>query len=135
MSNTNWIEMAKQKPTEADAPVWAESPRWHEPEKLRLFWRVEDLLDARALPARNWKPAKADIPPPPAEPTQRERDNNSLIMYSLSKGPLPQQCFEFWHAALAWERAEIMALVKQHIDAGQSDWLTVQLRARCTPAK
>lgn len=119
MTTTNdWIKMSDRKPTEADLPVWAESPKWVEPEKPRLIWSLSVLFSPNCIPARSWKTAR-DIPAPPKEQTQRERDEAAFKEFCEDTEAAQHNgaCSPSWHAALAWERAEIAKLISETIPA------------------
>ena len=130
---TDWIKMTDRQPTETDLPVWA---YYADRENKYEFYMSGYAPKA----CTHWRPAKDDVPEPPQmeptqmEPPQRERDNLALANYAEEHGMNPLFSGRtFWHAALAYERSEVLKLT---VDVGQASWYTLksaieQIRARC----
>lgn len=104
---SDWIKMSDRQPTEKDLPV-----EYYSQNNLfsdRRWIRFHSLRDWRT--ATHWRHHES-VPLPPAEPTQHEKDVaawNNLIC-SNSEYPYPRNA---WHAALAYERAEVAALLEE----------------------
>ena len=99
--------MTDRAPTEADLPLWA----WFAYDKeCRGPYLFDEQLCMDGI--THWRPAKADIPEPPREETQRDRDEAAWIEWRDSdpQGGLPF-ADETWHAALAYERGEVLKLL------------------------
>lgn len=117
--------MTDRAPTEADLPVW-----------------VSDTKDGQVtflaiLPCHvwtHWRPAKDDMPEPPREETQADKD---CAAYRLWMGNLRCKDEDLcWHAALAYERAEVAKMLPPPIS--ESVWsmrdvydAIESIRARC----
>jgi hypothetical protein len=112
---TDWIKMTDRRPTEQDLPVWAyktgEQPYLCAITKPHSYWT-------------HWRPAKADIPEPPREETQWDKDESAFRRYNHSGNGCSQSAAftgwtkalnEYWHAALAYERAEVAKMLPKVI--------------------
>lgn len=103
---TDWIKMQDRRPTEQDLPVWA----WFAYDKeCRGPYLFDEQLCMDGV--THWRPAKDDIPEPPKpEPTQRERDQGEFNAWWDPLRNVPH-CADAWHAALAYERAEVAKML------------------------
>lgn len=133
-NNDGWILMSERKPTKADFPVWCHQrnatdqlPTWIE-------------HDAEWFPFRlvtHWKPAAADIPAPPREKTQGEADDAAFQEWREVAPASP--AYMAWHAALAYERAEVNKMLpdRPQIEPGRGELVAVieAIRARCGGGK
>ncbi len=130
--NTQWIKTSDRAPTEQDLPVWA----YHDKDKRVV------LFPCGLAPKlyTHWRPAKADIPEPPQEETQRTKDINAYcawadredvrlsVMSSTASNAAP------WHAALAYEReqvAKMLAPIATSFLDMHSCEIIEAIRARC----
>jgi hypothetical protein len=126
-TKTDWIKMTDRRPTKADFPVWA----WtgiNGP----ILYTVEPPSHMT-----HWRPAKDDIPEPPkAEPTLKERDHDAYVQWLNDRTSSEDSA---WHAALAYERAEVAKMLPPE-RSDLSNWDTVAhaayastkaIRARC----
>lgn len=132
----DWIKRADRDFTDTDFPIWigkADTKQvqlWMHSHTMR---RCEPLWDT----CTHWKPARPDFPPPPPNgPTQAQKDGEAFHDffksngYSLSWMPHPNAA---WHAALAYERAEVLKLVAPFADNREADESLKAIRKRCTP--
>lgn len=132
-NNDRWIKASERKATEDDLPVWVcdRGGRRH-------------LFDG-CLPGdvwEYWKPAAADIPAPPKEPTQDERDTDARRDWIDKTEVRFVTVGNAWHAALAYERAEVSKLlppVRPLVSYGTGITAATDsveaIRARCGGAK
>lgn len=115
MTTTNdWIKSADRLPMGPFAQVWA---FWKDgtvslsKKPADESWQHWCEVMESALVA--WQPC--DIPAPPKEQTQRERDEAAYKAWldgvTISA---PYHVRSDWHAALAWERAEIAKLLAEY---------------------
>jgi hypothetical protein len=132
MTTTNdWIKMSERKPTEADLPLILgrnNSYGW----TMQYCYETLVCLDDWT----HWFP-QSRPPAPPKEQTQRERDEAAYMTWfittDLSAGYNTRWA---WHAALAWERAEIAKMLAEYnINYPTEHWTAFaeKLRARLRP--
>lgn len=129
MKTETWIKTSERAPTEADLPVWV----FFANDKSD---RGPHLLDG--VPAvvgfTHWRPAKDDVPEPPREEAQADRDENALSRWATGRSIVDAFAMRAtWHAALAYERAEV---AKMRPDTDYASWDTLNratsaIRARC----
>ena len=135
--NTQWIKTADRAPTEADLPVWLQldkgSAFFHESVNGVTLMEAPRMLIFVTAGSIAWRPAKADIPEPPREETQRDNDCKAYTKWFLNN---PAYAEAAWHAALAYERAEVAKMLPPPLS---KNTLTVRetynaieaIRARC----
>lgn len=104
-TNNDWIKMSERKPTEADLPIWLYTPTPLDVDNnLGMPIQIWMKEVPRCLDFTHWRPAKPDIPAPPApEPTQREEDEAAALEYIRYNSWSAQS---IWHAALAYRDAQ-----------------------------
>lgn len=106
-TKNDWIKMTDRRPTEQDLPVWV--------------WPFGDngapvifhnLAFSGNSSVSHWRSAAQDIPEPPREETQEEKDRKAFNGFwcNNTSSPLPFG-EDAWHAALAWERAEVAKIL------------------------
>lgn len=115
MTTTNdWIKRSDREVTATDCPVWY-AQQLGGAVDVRMSFNAEYIHGYDSI--THWRPAKADIPAPPKEPTQRERDEAAFAGWDKSGDGYSWHTQSggnrrsTWHAALAWERAEIAKLL------------------------
>lgn len=94
--------MTDREPTEDDLPVWAYRKDIGWPE---VFFTI--------IPNgwTHWRPAKDDVPEPPKmELTQPEKDCAACNAWYKKADSV--SCLEAWHAALAYEREQVLQLAR-----------------------
>lgn len=104
---TDWIKMTDRAPTEADLPVWA----WFAYDKeCRGPYLFDEQLCMDGV--THWRPAKDDVPEPPREETQAEKDDVGFHAWYRDDGTV--ECgahMTTWHAALAYEREQVAKML------------------------
>jgi hypothetical protein len=128
-NNDGWIKMSERWPTDAEMPVWAYDADGGMLRGPLLF------MGSAPTSWTHWK--KADIPAPPKEETQDEKDSAEFCKFCRDSNPKSAQ--SVWHAALAYERAEVGKMLPnrpQH-ELGRSELVAVfeAIRARCGGGK
>lgn len=125
MNTTQWIKTSECAPTEADLPVWA----WYEGMAMPSTFQF--------IPPEyvtHWRPAKADIPAPPKEETQAEKDDAAFHAWYHDDGTIACGAhMTTWHAAIAWERSQVAGVLP---DMQTASWYTLKqaigaIRVRC----
>ena len=128
-TNNDWILMSERKPTVADLPVWT----WHKEINGGQVIAYTSVLPGHPT---HWKPV--DIPAPPREKTQEDKDNDALLEWIGALG-LPPTNVCVWEAALAYERAEVNKMLpdRPQIELGRGELVAVieAIRARCGGGK
>lgn len=128
----NWIKMTERRPTQADLPVWCANRN-----REVFLLELEDEPDWGYL--THWRHAKADIPEPPKEETQKEKDGAAFRLWCFcgNEDAFPSTD-DIWHAALAYERAEVAKMLP--VFSPLTNWEAVvrksresleSIRARC----
>ncbi len=131
--NTQWIKTSERAPTKADLPVWA---YYKKDDDLRLFFK------SCTFSADYWRPAKADIPEPPLEETQEDKDiAEAEYAWAAIGDPRITHHANFvggYLAALAHERAEVAKMLPPQCPEWDKKAYNVQcahaieaIRARC----
>jgi hypothetical protein len=124
--NTQWIKTSDRAPTEADLPVWA----YYKGSSSPL-----SMIDGFApTGCTHWRPAKDDIPEPPQEETQAEKDNTAFSNWCMTDAPCGWGTQEVWHAALAYEREQVAKMLPMYQAPCSIAWLEraiESIRARC----
>lgn len=144
-NNDGWILMSERKPTQEDVPLWLALPKSGRDYALShdgvLLAESAELLYDRG--ATHWKPAAADIPAPPREQTQAEKDEAELKRWCAEQDDSPLFTEKkYWHAALAYERAEVGKMLppyRQLVSYGtgiiEAEKAIEAIRARCGGGK
>lgn len=107
--NTQWIKTADRAPTEADLPVIFETTlkldagRYYVP--AHSLGALDGLKDSKKYP--RWM----HIPEPPKEETQAGRDIDAFAAWSKCPPSGYLEPCVAWHAALAYERAEVAKML------------------------
>lgn len=117
----NWIKMTERRPTKADLPVWGVNKDL----AVFLLELEEDDPDWEYL--THWRSAKADIPEPPREETQYDKDRAAFIHWDAGFAYNPAVA---WHAAIAYERAEVAKMLPHFHGLNQNSYIE-SIRARC----
>lgn len=116
--------MSETKPEYADLPVWA-------------FYKglMRPLLYTLPPPAyfTHWRPAEMDIPSPPKEETQEDRDLEAFHEWRQEPNHFASR-EETWLGAIAYERAEVAQMLPYSPKLWSLDNIakTIEaIRARC----
>lgn len=136
-TNQEWIKMSERKPTVTEFPIWASTKAGN----VVLYDKDESyfILDCPEF-ASHWRPAAADIPAPPKEETQVNKDTKAYVeKYGCASPSMVLKgatCYtsDIWHAALAYERAEVAKLLpddSDHFSAQYYRGVIETIRARC----
>lgn len=128
-TNNDWILMSERKPTKADLPVWVYYQNGQREVILNMWFPPKY--------ATHWKPAAA-FPAPPREKTQGEADDAAFQEWREVAPASP--AYMAWHAALAYERAEVGKMLPEPIGKNTESMLGVHsrieaIRARCGGGK
>jgi hypothetical protein len=122
--NNQWIKTSDRAPTEQDLPVWG----WHKEMMMPMtFTYIPGTL------ITHWRPAKADIPEPPNEETQWEKDRTAWESW-FNAPDCNGATVTAWHAALAYEReqvAKMLAPIATSFLDMHSCGIIEAIRARC----
>jgi hypothetical protein len=129
--NTQWIKTADRAPTEKDYPIWL----WATSAVGRREACIVHSLTCSAYTGvenTHWRPAKDDIPEPPKEKTQWEKDRTAWQSWYNAPG-CNVATVTAWHAALAYEREQVAKMLPEH---NCTSWSTFQyaieaICARC----
>lgn len=106
MSTHSWIKMTDRAPTEADLPVLLWNARVPKMKYTATADALRCQLGLTCFTA--WRPA----PEPPREETQWERDQAAFIQWCNDNDvPTWKEYNEPWHAALAYERKQVLKLL------------------------
>lgn len=128
----DWIKMTDRRPTEQDLPVWVYSNDG----ALQGINLMHIVTDAWPY----WRPAKDDIPEPPMEETQEDKDEAAWRSWQNDSigGAFTHDA---WHAALAWERGEVAKMLPVSHEVAKTIWPNTSqeqhiaaiesIRARC----
>lgn len=120
-TKTDWIKMTDRRPTEADLPVWV----FYKGAMRPILYTVEPPSYMT-----HWRPAAPDVPEPPMERTQYERDRDAFIHWDDG---LSDNLAAAWHAAIAYERAEVAKMLPKAHPYPEGPWSAAcrVIRARC----
>jgi len=139
MSTQNWIKTADKFPTDADLPVWVYRAKSKD---VNIWQNALFATGSGWQEYTHWKPAAADIPAPPKEPTQGDKDAAAYRAQfgdhwpSLVLNGRTVYSSDIWHAALAYERAEVLKLLPTSFyGLGDAQCVISAIRARCGGAK
>jgi hypothetical protein len=136
---STWVKFADRMP---DGPFWAYAA---ETKQTHCFRCPHEMKRAEPLWTyyTHWQPMLA-TPEPPKEETQAERDEAACYSSWESQEwkdidrPIPSDYYRLsWHAALAWERAEVAKMLPTHCEfiggiSYASVWQRIcDIRARC----
>jgi hypothetical protein len=102
--NTQWIKTSDRAPTEADSPVWVYDSNVPNGAPLKGPMLLMCCPSAEAW--SHWRPAKADIPEPPREETQRDKDEDAFGRWLNAVQCMPTPKGDVWHAACAYTRKD-----------------------------
>jgi len=130
-TKTDWIKMTDRRPTEQDLPILL----WNDRVPKAKYCSTNNVLRCQLglTCFSHWMPA----PEPPREETQYDKDRaafQSTQRYGIENAP-----WYTWHAALAYERAEVAKMLPPE-RSDLSNWDTVAhaayastkaIRARC----
>jgi hypothetical protein len=134
-----WIKMSARPPGEGDLPVWLYTGDcdFVGIESKTMLAEGVGILRTRQREATHWKPAAADIPAPPKEPTQDSKDEHAYCeWYNATQNTRRETPPHAWHAALAWERAEVGKMLPAgSYGLGEAQCALAAIRARCGGGK
>ena len=126
-AKTEWIKMNDRRPTETDLPVWVY-------DTAGSMIKGPFLVNAAGCVSwSHWRPAAADIPEPPREESQADKDEDALQEWLCDLSTVPSFA-DGWHAALAWERGEVEKMLPAktaHGDLSEHIHVIESIRARC----
>lgn len=138
MSTQNWIKMSERKPMPADLPVLLETRLSINGARYFVVAHSMDSVDGMAACGNYERWLR--IPAPPKEETQYDKDEQALRHWCAEHNfnPLFTER-KYWHAALAYERAEVERLLPSHtailLSHGEFAESLAAIRARCGGAK
>ena len=132
--NTQWIKTSDRAPTEAESPVWVYDSNVPNGAPLKGPMLLMCCPSAEAW--SHWRPAKADIPEPPKEETQEDKDEAAFGCWLNSMQCMPTPRGDVWHAALAYEREQVAKMLpdplrKSPLSLGETYDMIKAIHARC----
>lgn len=134
MSTQNrWVKKSEREPTPEDLPVWLSASN------RKGVCLVYNTICSEYISEHttHWCSAAADIPAPPREKTQLERDDEAHDAWWKTVDRLGTR--HAWHAALAYERAEVGKMLPSSEPATYNAHYATEvikaIRARCGGGK
>jgi hypothetical protein len=132
MNTTQWIKTSDRAPTEQDLPVWVYDSKVPNGASLKGPMLLMCCPSAEAW--SHWRPAKDDIPEPPVEETQDDKDMRFAESWVASKSG-NWITRDLARAIFAYERAEVAKMLPppaKRFVWSHGDYDAIEaVRARC----
>lgn len=131
----NWIKTKERLPTAEEMPVWLGS---YQSGQVVMQTKGPERDPTQFALSSHWIPVERPLPiPAPAHEQQDETAFNEWYRLDTCPMACSGHAERTWHAALAWERAEITRLADIHDECTTNGINAIRIvdniRARCTP--